>query len=159
VVALGFGTQLPDLIDKPLAWYVHVLPYGRSFAHSVLTGGVVLLVVAVLLDRRAGRATAAAFAVGYLSHLVGDAYASVVTANWADLAFLVWPVLPIPNVESELEGVIAHLRNIEGSPFFLFGLLLTALALGLWYRHGLPGLRELLGVLLPADAEGDPQAK
>lgn len=159
VVALGLGTQLPDLIDKPLAWYVDVLPYGRSFAHSVLTGGLVLLAVAVLLERRGELASAVAFAIGYLSHLLGDAYASVVTADWADLAFLVWPLLPIPNVESELEGVLAHLRNIEGSPFFLFGLALTALALGLWYRHGFPGLRELLGVLLPADVVRDPQTK
>lgn len=140
VVALGVGTQLPDLVDKTLAWYLHVLPYGRSLAHSLLTGGLLALVVAGLLTVVARRAHVVSFLVGYASHLLGDAYGLVVTAEWADLAFLVWPLLPIPNEDQEVEGVLAHLQNIEGSPFFLFGLLLTAVGLALWRRHGYPGL-------------------
>jgi hypothetical protein len=56
VVALGFGTQAPDLIDKTLAWYVGVLPYGRSLAHSLLAGSPIMLaVVAVFRARGADR--------------------------------------------------------------------------------------------------------
>jgi hypothetical protein len=69
--------------------------------------------------------------------------------EFADLAFLVWPLLPIPDIELEVEGVLAHLRDIQGSPLFLFGLLVTAVALGLWIRHGLPGLRELVALVVP----------
>lgn len=37
-----YATQLPDLIDKPLAWSVGILPTGRSLAHSLLTASLVL---------------------------------------------------------------------------------------------------------------------
>jgi hypothetical protein len=149
VVALGVGTQLPDLIDKPLAWYLDILPYGRSFAHSLLTGTLVLVVVALALRARGADRSATAFVIGYLAHLLGDAYGHVVGGNWADLAFLVWPALPIPNQATEIEGLVTHLQNIEGSPLFLFGLGLTAVGLALWIRDGLPGLRALVAFVLP----------
>jgi hypothetical protein len=34
---LAFGTQLPDLVDKPLAWRLDVLPAGRTLGHSLLS--------------------------------------------------------------------------------------------------------------------------
>lgn len=149
VVALGLGTQLPDLIDKTLAWYVGVLPYGRSLAHSILAGSLIMLLVVALFRARGADRSATAFAIGYASHLFGDAFGSLVYQSWPDLAFLVWPVLPIPDEGSEMIGILTHLRNIEGSPLFLFGLGLTAVGLALWYRHGLPGLRELVGLVVP----------
>jgi hypothetical protein len=158
VVALGLGTQLPDLVDKTLAWYLHVLPYGRSLAHSLLTGTVILLAGAYLFRARGADRSAMAFTIGYASHFVGDAYEHVIEGSWPDLAFLVWPLLPIPGIESEVEGVLAHLRNIEGEPFFLFGLALTVIALGLWVRHGLPGLRALVGLVLPERESPEPGA-
>jgi hypothetical protein len=147
VVALGLGTQLPDLIDKTLAWYVGVLPYGRSLAHSVLTGGLIVAASVAALRLRGADRSATGVAIGYASHLFGDAFGHLVAASWGDLAFLVWPLLPIPDAGSELEGLVAHLRNIEGSPLFLFGLGLTAVGLALWYRHEFPGLRELVSLL------------
>lgn len=160
VVALGVGTQLPDLIDKTLAWYVGALPYGRSLSHSLLTGGVIMLTIVVLFRLRNAEASGTAFAVGYLSHFLGDAFGILVERSWADLAFLVWPVLPIPGIEDETIGLITHLRNIEGSPLFLFGLILTTYGLALWYRHGLPGLRELLALVGVANRpEPDPDRR
>ena len=32
-IALAVGTQFPDLVDKPLAWWLDVLPAGRSLGH------------------------------------------------------------------------------------------------------------------------------
>jgi hypothetical protein len=145
VVALAVGTQFPDLLDKPLAWYVGVLPTGRSLAHSVLTGGLLLAVAVALLRARGPRGSPAAFAIGYGSHLLGDAFEPLMTANWADLAFLVWPLLPSP--ASGPTGLLAQLRAITAASQFLFGLALTATALVRWYRDGLPGLRAL-GALL-----------
>jgi len=158
VVALGAGTQLPDLIDKTLAWYLQVLPYGRSLAHSLLTGTVIMLAVAAVFRARGADRSATAFAIGYASHFFGDAFGHLVEQSWGDLAFLVWPLLPIPDQGSELEGVIAHLQNIEGSPLFLFGLVLTAIGLVLWYRHGLPGLRELARLVAPDWREPEREA-
>ena len=141
VLALLVGTQAPDLIDKPLAWYIHVLEYGRSLAHSVFTGGLILLVVVLFLRRRGHRTAAAAFAVGYLSHLVGDSYAYVLAGSWENLAFLVWPLLPIPGVEYELEGVLAHLARLDASAVYSEGVLLAGGVFLLWLLQGAPGLR------------------
>ncbi|WP_254822955.1 metal-dependent hydrolase [Haloglomus halophilum] len=145
VVALGFGTQLPDLIDKTLAWYVGVLPYGRSLAHSLLTGTVIMLAVVAALRLRGAETSGTALAIGYASHFFGDAFGSLVSLSFGDLVFLAWPLAPSPSTETV--GILTHLRDIEGSPLFLFGLGLTVVGLGLWYRHGLPGLRELVGLL------------
>ena len=67
------------------------------------------------------------------------------TLTWSDLGFLVWPLVAPP--ETEVVGLLAHLRDIEGSPFFLFGLLLTGSMLLLWHHHGHPGLTELWGLV------------
>jgi hypothetical protein len=145
VVALGIGTQFPDLVDKPLAWYLSVLPYGRTLAHSLFVAVPVTLLVSWLARRRAHRLVGVAFGVGYLSHLFGDSFHALVTLTWSDLGFLVWPLVAPP--ETEVVGLLAHLRDIEGSPFFLFGLLLTGSMLLLWHHHGHPGLTELWGLV------------
>lgn len=152
VVALGLGTQLPDLIDKTLAWYVGVLPYGRSLAHSVLTGSLILLAVVALFRARGADRSATAFAIGYASHLFGDAFGSLVSLSFGDLVFLAWPLVPPPATETV--GLLTHLRDIEGSPLFLFGLALTAVGLALWIRDGLPGLRALVAFVLPDERGG-----
>ena len=49
-LALAFGTQFPDLIDKPLTWTFAVLPYGRSFAHSLFTLVPLLAILWLVFD-------------------------------------------------------------------------------------------------------------
>jgi len=94
LLAVLAASQLPDLIDKPLAWWVPVLPSGRSLGHSLLFA--VPLVVAVgVVAHRAGRfGVAPAVAVGYLSHLLGDAYVEIYYWRVDELTYLLWPVLP-----------------------------------------------------------------
>jgi hypothetical protein len=140
VLALLLGTQTPDLIDKPLAWYLGVLDYGRSLAHSVLTGGLILLAVVLYLRHRGHRGLATAFAIGYLSHLAGDSYTFALAGNWGDLAFLVWPLLPIPGAENELEGLLAHLARLDASAIYSEGVLLAGGVFVLWLLQGAPGL-------------------
>lgn len=138
-VSVGVGTQLPDLIDKPLTWYVDVLPYGRSFAHSLVTGVPFVLVpvgMACLVWGR--RDLAIAFTVGYLSHLAGDGLVAVVTGDWRGLGYLGWPLVPAP--PAEVEGVRALLATVDGEPAFLAGLGITAVGLAVWARHDMPGL-------------------
>jgi hypothetical protein len=54
VLVLVFGSLLPDLVDKPLAWYLGAIPTGRTLAHSLFV--LVPLSVAIyLLARRYGR--------------------------------------------------------------------------------------------------------
>jgi hypothetical protein len=138
-LAVGLGTQLPDLIDKPLAWYLGVLPHGRSFAHSLVTGvPFVLAPLVVLCVARGRRDLGVALAVGYLSHLVGDGYAAALAGNWRGLGYLAWPLVPAPT--DEVGGLFELLANVQGEPAFLFGLVVTAVGLVVWARQGTPGL-------------------
>jgi membrane-bound metal-dependent hydrolase YbcI (DUF457 family) len=73
VLILLFGSLFPDLVDKPLAWYLGALPTGRTLTHSLLVL-VPLSIVVYLLARRHGRDEyGVAFAVGALSHSLIDA--------------------------------------------------------------------------------------
>lgn len=93
VLVLVFGSLFPDLVDKPLAWYLGAIPTERALAHSLLL--LVPLSVAVyLLARRYDRSESGiAFAVGALSHSLVDA----LPALWdpeTDADFLLWPLCP-----------------------------------------------------------------
>ena len=112
LVPLAFGTQFPDLIDKPLA-YVGVLTYGRSLAHSMFTFGICTLAVWWIATRLRGRwttnslqdrlrsVTPAAFAIGYASHLFGDSYRFILSGDLWAARFLVYPLFPVPESPSD----------------------------------------------------------
>lgn len=73
LIVLAIGTQLPDLIDKPFAWYLGVLPNGRSLSHSVFVA-VLLAGVAYWVATRYERPlVGVGFGCGYLLPLAGDA--------------------------------------------------------------------------------------
>ncbi len=104
LVPLLFASQLPDLIDKPLA-YVGVLRSGRSLAHSLFAFAVLAVAVSFLCRElarsvdsarlsRALAATPVPFAVGYTTHLAGDAYRALFAGNYAGAGFLLYPVVP-----------------------------------------------------------------
>lgn len=114
VLAALFGSQFPDLVDKPLAWGFAALPSGRSLAHSVFALVVVSAVVwavAVEYDRREA---AVAFPVGYVTHLVGDAVVPVYEGSYGELSYLLWPLLPAPDYD-EPTGLLEALA-VFGSP-------------------------------------------
>jgi len=143
VVTVLVASQLPDLIDKPLAWHLAVLPSGRSLAHSLLTGSLILgTLVAVLLALEARRLVAP-LAIGAVSHSLADALRATLAVNPADLTFLAWPVLPTPSYDGP-ESVLGHFASIDPlAPFVLFQFLLVALALVVWHRDGRPGLAPI----------------
>lgn len=151
-IALAVGTQLPDLIDKTLAWYAGVLPYGRSLTHTLFVVVPLCLLAVVLAQRYGVREVGVGFGVGLVSHPLADAFGALVSLAPRDAAFLVWPLVATP--DGELVGLLAHLRNIEGSPLFLFGLALTAVGAVVWGRDGYPGVAPLRALLVDAvDAE------
>jgi hypothetical protein len=137
-IVLGFGTQFPDLIDKPLAWTFGVLPTGRTLGHSLVIALLVLAAVRIVRNSQVSDA----FAIGYLSHLATDALYPFVSGEFSDLSFFVWPILSSPDYETG-QSFLAHLRGIEGSPTFLFEIVLAIVAFGVWLRHGRPGLATL----------------
>ena len=146
--ALVFGTQFPDLIDKPLAWSVNLLPSGQSLAHSLLFALPVVALV-LLTTRRFGMPRYGdAFAVGYLSHLPADALYPLAFGDGPRFAPLLWPVVSGASSEtagflpyaSELFGTfVGYLGTPQGYLYVLVevGFLLSALAL--WVHDGTPG--------------------
>ena len=139
VLVLLVGTQFPDLVDKPLAWYLGVLPHGRSLAHSLLVL-VPLCVGLYWLARRSGRGELGiAFAIGALSHSLVDALPALWRAD-ADAGFLLYPIVPPEPYEEGAPTVTGLLLESLTQPWFLLEFVLAALALVLWYRDGCPGV-------------------
>lgn len=103
VVALVVGTQLPDLIDKPLATWFGILPSGRSLGHSLLF--VVVLGVAIwwIGQRRDRLPEGVALLIGHVTHIVVDALPALVGGRWQELGHLLWPLTPVYRYPGELE--------------------------------------------------------
>lgn len=152
-LAVVLATQLPDLIDKPLAWTFAVLPSGVSLAHS-LSFALPVTAAAVLLGRRTGRRTAAAaFAVAYGSHLLGDALYPLVRGHSFSPWFALWPFVSVPsnhahphgllrNVAYYLDGYIAMLLSPRGFAYVVLELALLGAALAVWLYDDTPGLPD-----------------
>ncbi|WP_435181747.1 zinc dependent phospholipase C family protein [Halorussus sp. AFM4] len=141
-VALAFGTQFPDLVDKPLAWTFGVIPNGRSLTHSLITAVLVVAAVEWLLRRRGYGRVATAFAVGYLSHLFGDTLYPLVTGDLSGLAFLAWPVAPPVEYETE-QSFAAHLAQLSLDALLTLEAGLGALVFVVWLADGAPGVAVL----------------
>lgn len=119
VLLVLVATQLPDLIDKPLAWVFGVLPSGRMLAHSIVVSGPLLGVGCLLAIWAGGGRRMLLFTLAYLSHLLGDFYPIL----WAGRDYyyfpnLFWPVMPAnpdytlsvnANLPSDLSSVVLTL--------------------------------------------------
>jgi hypothetical protein len=149
---LAVGTQVPDLIDKPLNWWFGVLD-GRGIGHSVLVMVPVCLLVYLVARRYDRGHLGGAFAVGTLTHLFSDAWLALVAGEVrAGAPYLLWPLLPAPTYEKD--SVFDHLDQLTESLQSLpwsspagvaaswFGLQLVALTalVVLWLYDGLPGV-------------------
>lgn len=132
-LALGIGTQFPDLIDKPLAWTVSLLPTGRTLAHSLLTFTALALLSETLTSPRR-RLMTRAFLVGYAAHILGDAIQPLLTGEITKLTWLFWPVFPSPTYETQ-QSFLAHFRALSIDSFTLLGFTLTAIAGSVWLHR------------------------
>ncbi|EMA49609.1 hypothetical protein C451_18773 [Halococcus thailandensis JCM 13552] len=140
-VAVAVGTQFPDLVDKPLAWTFHVLPSGRSFAHSLLTAAIVCTLVYAYARRHGLARPALAFAVGYITHPFADALSPLLGSEYAYIRYLGWPVLDQPAYDTSM-GFAIHLLDFELTPFVAFEFLLVALAVLAWLARRPTGSRR-----------------
>ena len=153
--ALAVGSQFPDLVDKPLAWSLALLPSGTTLAHSVFVATPVCL-LAWALARRYGYADAGlAFAVGYALHLPGDIlYGPLTTGGEVSLDPLLWPLVakagtaPAAGLLTETLFYVnryrAFLSRPEALGYVVLELSLLVSAAALWAIDGYPGLRPLL---------------
>lgn len=133
-VILLFGSLFPDLVDKPLSWYLGVLPTGRTLAHSLLVL-IPLCAVVYLVTRYYDRSEyGVAFTIGALSHSLID----VLPVFWDEEAsanFLLWPYLSVPEYENGAPSVMELLSNSLSSLYFLSEFVFLAVALVLWNTH------------------------
>ena len=158
---LAIATQLPDLIDKPLAYWWHFLPEGRTLAHSYVFLGPLCLGVVLATRYLSASDVGAAFSIGVLSHPLADGLGAIHTANWEMLTYLVWPILPAPDYEADsfahhvdqLMALIETLRSgsvtAAGWEPIVLELSIVAVVLLLWVYDGMPPLlgtwRSILG--------------
>ncbi|MFC7098974.1 metal-dependent hydrolase [Halobaculum marinum] len=160
-IAVVAAATAPDLIDKPLAWWLGVLPSGRSLGHSVFTlvGVTVLTGVLELLARVRGLTVAVA--LGWGSHLLGDVAYPLVVKGDLRVGFLLWPIVPAGDAStpdafghiSELfAAFLGYLATPAGATYLLADLALLLTALVLWIADGAPGTEWFLS---PAEAEPD----
>lgn len=149
-VAVAVGSQLPDLIDKPLAWWFGVVASGRSMAHSLLFVAVLLVVVGVLSRRLGAPRAGALFGIAVLSHLAGDVIYPLVVEGELRLGFLFWPFVTDHHNGEEIH-LIAHVLDLFADFVHVLGtpggtlllaadLVMFATAVIVWVHDGLPGL-------------------
>jgi len=147
VIALAVGTQLPDLIDKPLAWTFEILPSGRSLGHSLLFVVLLGVIVWTVGKRYNRRSAAGAFLVGYLSHMVVDVLPAVRAGQWEIVGALLWPLLPVYEYPGEQgRGIVEFLLALDLTTLPLMGVVASVFMMGLWMFDGLPGVRTVFEV-------------
>lgn len=164
-LAVAVGSQLPDAVDKPLAWSLELLPSGASLAHSIFVA-VPGSVLAIALAARYRRTPVGiAFAVGWLTHLVADVAYPAALGRSVRPGYVLWPLAPAPssplaglieNVSLYGERYVAYLFSPEGAAYLLFELALLVGAVALWIADGAPGLPLPEGGR--SDRTGDPDS-
>jgi len=150
VALVAIGSQVPDLIDKPLAWTLNVLPSGRSLGHSFILGTVIVVVVVALLRRYELRGWP--FALGYYSHLLGDSIRPLLGGRFHDLTFLLWPVFEAETGSEPSIGIIQYLLNAQLGGTVLIELGLASAVFVWWLLDGAPGVRPLWRVVFRRSA-------
>lgn len=144
VVVVGVASVLPDLVDKPLGWWLGVLP-SIGLGHSLFFAvGLVSFVWAF-----AGGRYATPLAVGLITHLVGDVFYKAFVAGRLEWEFLLWPLVEAPASEGTaflpelwywLDYYVAFLASPQGVAYLGFEIALLGSALLLWIYDGFPGL-------------------
>jgi hypothetical protein len=145
LVAILLGTQLPDLVDKPLSWGLGWFPSGFAVAHSVFLA-VPLGLAALGLSARTRRwRVAAAFVVGYWSHLVADVLSPLRAGGPPLLSRVLWPIADVTPYETDYglgRGLVylqEFLATIDPVSLLVSGLL-VGVTLAVWALDGAPGL-------------------
>lgn len=151
-IAVAFGTQFPDLVDKPMAWVFGIFPSGVSVAHSVFTATLVSLLVLVAARRVDSPRVGVAFGVGYLSHLPADLLYPILLGEEPLLSAFLWPLATaegsvrqgfLENFGYYLLRFLEFLTTTRGLLYLSAELFLLLSALLVWIVDGCPGVRWL----------------
>lgn len=139
LLTLAVATQLPDLIDKPLAYW-DILPSGRSLGHSALVFVLVIAVVEIARHRqnqkrpsnlRSYRRSSwyVAGLTGYASHLLADSYRGLFAGDIYGVRYLWWPISPAMGYSGDEVPPWTRLLTLEITQRVRLQLALLAIAL------------------------------
>lgn len=160
VIAIGLGSQFPDLVDKPLAWEFGVLPSGISLAHSVFTIVTLSALVVALAWWRGYTPVGVGFAVAYALHPPMDAVHPVIYGQPVNFDVLLWPLVSTVNDSGTgfFENLTFFLSRTydlaaspEGQAYVAFEVALLGVAFLLWVYDGTPGLPRPRGRTTPLE--------
>lgn len=152
-LVLAVSSQLPDLVDKPLAWVFDVTPTGFGVAHSVFVAIPLGVLALVASERRDAGAVGRAIVVGWWSHLAADVLVAVIGERHYTTERVLWPVVTIDDPERVVD-VLQRLTNyygafvdrVQATDNVLLVVLYLApvpLAFLLWLADGVPVAREI----------------
>lgn len=147
-VALSFGTQFPDLVDKPLAWGFGILPSGVSLAHSILFAIPLGIVVVLVAAWRGHRSVGVGFVVGHLSHIAGDGLYPLVVTGSVSPGYMLWPLVPTTDDQGPFFGTVSELwaafvgflATPRGQLYLSMEVVFLLGVLVLWLWEGSPGV-------------------
>lgn len=149
VIAVAAITLFPDLVDKPLAWTVGILPAGRSLTHSLVFAGLVCVAAIVLARRWGVPEVGQAIAIGYGSHLLGDVIYPLAYGSPPNFRFPFWPFVSAPLTDPAglsaetlrlLTDYVGYLASPTGRLYLAFEVALVIGVFILWVVDGRPGL-------------------
>lgn len=149
LLALAIGSQFPDMIDKPLAWGLGVLPSGRALAHSLLTTALIVWVVAWFGRRRRREDLTFAFLLGYVTHTLADIEPKLLGGllrgdfdqlQWG--SYLLWPLLSPPPYEND-SSFVEVFSSMELDVYVVVQFVLFGAAILVWLGTGATGVSEL----------------
>lgn len=153
VAVLAFGSFLPDLVDKPLAWQFGLFETGWAVAHSVFVVIPVTLSVYWISTRHDHTLTGIAFAFGYLLHLLGDVLPASIVNGRVSLYPILWPFRNTPVTQQDgsfleivhqfLSTYLTNLLALELTTIVALQMGSVVVGIGLWLADGTPGLRLL----------------
>lgn len=147
-LAVAVGSQLPDLVDKPLAWTFGLVEAGSSIAHSIFALPVVCFAAYWISRRLDNVRLAIAFTIAYLSHLLSDVIYPIVIGRGIEPRVVLWPIASPPPglghggiVEKTAMyfGRYVDQLSTDGlTPYAAFQLGLVGAVVLLWLADGAP---------------------
>jgi len=160
-LAVSVAAVAPDLVDKPLAWGLDVLPAGKSLAHSLFAFLGLAGLAGLVGARRGSQRLPVAFVLGYGSHLAADVLYPLVVRGELRAGFLCWPVVPVrggtdsvlPHLRELLAAFAAFLATPRGAVYLAAEAALLAAAVAVWVADGTPVLSAVRRRLSPAVGE------
>jgi len=155
-IVLLVGTQLPDLVDKPLSWGFEVFPSGYAMAHSVFVAVPAGLLALIVAARAGRRRVGVAFTVGYWSHLAADVLVLFRQGRSPSIERVLWPMAESAPYETDhglrrglvyLGDFVADLAAMDATSVLLLYVLLPLTTLAVWLFDSTPGLATITRAL------------